>query len=91
MKSQVLADLPPKIIQDFYCDLSPLQKLLYEDFAASQDGRKLQEKMENEEENASNGQSKHHVLQVSTSDFVVAFVFVVYAFELDKFFFHFPE
>jgi len=25
MKEDVLKDLPPKIIQDYYCDLSPLQ------------------------------------------------------------------
>ena len=25
MKEDVLQDLPPKIIQDYYCDLSPLQ------------------------------------------------------------------
>lgn len=33
MKEDVLADLPPKIIQDYYCELSQLQKQLYEDFA----------------------------------------------------------
>ena len=36
MKEDVLADLPPKIIQDYYCELSPLQKQLYEDFAKHQ-------------------------------------------------------
>lgn len=25
LKEDVLKDLPPKIIQDYYCDLSPLQ------------------------------------------------------------------
>eukprot|EP00898_Chlorokybus_atmophyticus_P005845 jgi/Chlat1/6261/Chrsp44S05775 len=35
-KDQVLADLPPKIIQDIYCDLSPLQLRLYEHFSRSQ-------------------------------------------------------
>lgn len=28
MKEDVLQDLPPKIIQDYYCTLSPLQVLL---------------------------------------------------------------
>lgn len=28
----MLQDLPPKITQDYYCDLSPLQRILYEDF-----------------------------------------------------------
>uniref|UniRef100_A0ABD2X6K2 Helicase C-terminal domain-containing protein n=1 Tax=Trichogramma kaykai TaxID=54128 RepID=A0ABD2X6K2_9HYME len=31
-KEDVLTDLPPKITQDYFCDLSPLQKTLYEDF-----------------------------------------------------------
>ncbi|XP_064478043.1 TATA-binding protein-associated factor 172-like [Ornithodoros turicata] len=35
MKDDVLQDLPPKIIQDYYCELSPLQVQLYEDFAKS--------------------------------------------------------
>ncbi len=33
-KETVLKDLPPKIIQDYLCDMSPLQALLYEDFAS---------------------------------------------------------
>lgn len=36
MKEDVLADLPPKIIQDYNCDLSPLQVRLYGAFAKSQ-------------------------------------------------------
>ncbi|KAK9238071.1 hypothetical protein V1525DRAFT_402348 [Lipomyces kononenkoae] len=36
LKEDVLADLPPKIIQDYYCELSDLQKQLYEDFAKKQ-------------------------------------------------------
>ncbi|XP_078611730.1 TATA-binding protein-associated factor 172-like isoform X3 [Branchiostoma floridae x Branchiostoma japonicum] len=36
MKEDVLQDLPPKIIQDYYCELSQLQVQLYEDFAKSQ-------------------------------------------------------
>ncbi|XP_054284779.1 TATA-binding protein-associated factor 172-like [Macrosteles quadrilineatus] len=35
MKEDVLKDLPPKITQDYYCDLSPLQERLYEDFSRS--------------------------------------------------------
>lgn len=35
-KDEVLADLPPKIIQDRYCNLSSLQLQLYEDFSHSQ-------------------------------------------------------
>lgn len=36
MKEDVLDDLPPKIIQDYHCDLSPIQRQLYEDFARTQ-------------------------------------------------------
>ena len=32
LKEEVLNDLPPKIIQNYYCDLSDLQKRLFEDF-----------------------------------------------------------
>ncbi|CAN6599512.1 TATA-binding protein-associated factor Mot1p [Trichomonascus vanleenenianus] len=36
LKEDVLSDLPPKIIQDYYCELSELQKRLYENFAKKQ-------------------------------------------------------
>lgn len=36
LKEDVLDDLPPKIIQDYYCELSPLQKQLYDAFSGSQ-------------------------------------------------------
>lgn len=42
MKEDVLDDLPPKITQDYYCELSPLQEQLYEDFAKSQAHQTLQ-------------------------------------------------
>ncbi|KAJ1774283.1 TATA-binding protein-associated factor mot1, partial [Coemansia sp. RSA 2523] len=35
MKEDVLQDLPPKIIQDYYCELSSVQQFLYEEFAKS--------------------------------------------------------
>ena len=35
LQEDVLKDLPPKITQDYYCDLSPLQEALYEDFSRS--------------------------------------------------------
>ncbi|KAK9499893.1 hypothetical protein O3M35_002836 [Rhynocoris fuscipes] len=43
MKEDVLKDLPPKITQDYYCDLSPLQKQLYEDFSKTQSHQRLSE------------------------------------------------
>lgn len=42
MKEDVLDDLPPKITQDYYCELSPLQEQLYEDFSRSQAHQSLQ-------------------------------------------------
>lgn len=42
VKEDVLQDLPPKIIQDYYCELSPLQKQLYEDFATSSTCKDIQ-------------------------------------------------
>lgn len=35
LKEDVLNDLPPKIIQDYYCELSELQRHLYDDFSGS--------------------------------------------------------
>ncbi|THH31546.1 hypothetical protein EUX98_g2662 [Antrodiella citrinella] len=35
LKEDVLHDLPPKIIQDYYCELSDLQKQMYDDFSRS--------------------------------------------------------
>lgn len=35
LKEDVLNDLPPKIIQDYYCELSEVQKQLYDDFSQS--------------------------------------------------------
>ena len=43
MKEDVLKDLPPKIMQDYYCELSRLQSQLYEDFAKSKARLSLQE------------------------------------------------
>jgi TATA-binding protein-associated factor len=35
LKEDVLNDLPPKIIQDYFCELSELQKALYDEFSTS--------------------------------------------------------
>lgn len=34
LKDDVLAELPPKIMQDYHCHMTPLQMRLYEDFAS---------------------------------------------------------
>jgi TATA-binding protein-associated factor len=36
LKEDVLSDLPPKIIQDYFCELSEMQKYLYDNFSKSQ-------------------------------------------------------
>ncbi|KAH9827456.1 SNF2 family DNA-dependent ATPase domain-containing protein [Teratosphaeria destructans] len=42
LKEEVLNDLPPKILQNYYCDLSDLQRKLFEDFTRKE-GKSLQE------------------------------------------------
>ncbi|KAI9711455.1 MAG: TATA-binding protein-associated factor mot1 [Chrysothrix sp. TS-e1954] len=41
LKEEVLDDLPPKIIQNYYCDMSDLQKKLIQDFS-KKEGKQLQ-------------------------------------------------
>ncbi|XP_012935979.1 TATA-binding protein-associated factor 172 [Aplysia californica] len=66
LKEDVLQDLPPKIMQDYYCDLSPLQVELYEDFAKSRAKRNVDETVsggdEGKEKKASN-QGTTHIFQ----------------------------
>lgn len=50
MKEDVLKDLPPKIIQDYYCELSPLQGQLYEDFYKSRARQSLKTAIDSEVE-----------------------------------------
>lgn len=57
LKEDVLDDLPPKIIQDYYCDLSDLQKQLYETFA-----KKQKPSISGEMENSSK-EGKQHIFQ----------------------------
>ncbi|KAG8190202.1 hypothetical protein JTE90_011924 [Oedothorax gibbosus] len=61
MKEDVLKDLPPKIIQDYYCDLSPLQVRLYEDFRKS----RARQSVENVliEGEPGNSQGTSHIFQ----------------------------
>ncbi|PWN51876.1 hypothetical protein IE53DRAFT_31699 [Violaceomyces palustris] len=42
LKEDVLDDLPPKIIQDIECDLSDVQKQLYDDFSRSQESENVE-------------------------------------------------
>ncbi len=62
MKSDVLDDLPPKILQDYYCDLSSIQCMLYEDFA-----NKTKEQVkcvDNETQNQNGNPATGHVFKV---------------------------
>lgn len=57
LKEEVLNDLPPKILQNYYCDLSDLQKKLFEDFTKKQ-GKKIQAEAGREDKEA-----KQHIFQ----------------------------
>ncbi|AGO12110.1 AaceriAEL256Cp [[Ashbya] aceris (nom. inval.)] len=58
LKEDVLSDLPPKIIQDYYCELSDLQRQLYKDFA-----KKQKNIVERDIENTMELESKNHIFQ----------------------------
>jgi TATA-binding protein-associated factor len=57
LKEEVLNDLPPKILQNYYCDLSDLQKKLFEDFT-KRSGKKLQAEAGRDDKEA-----KQHIFQ----------------------------
>lgn len=57
LKEEVLNDLPPKIIQNYYCDPSDLQKKLFEDFSKKEQ-KELQEKVGSTERS-----DKEHIFQ----------------------------
>ncbi|OWB58497.1 hypothetical protein B5S28_g4536 [[Candida] boidinii] len=72
LKEEVLSDLPPKIIQDYYCELSNLQKQLYKDFISKQktsvandlgDGEKG-DSTGSSGGNGNGGGGKQHIFQV---------------------------
>jgi TATA-binding protein-associated factor len=55
LKEDVLNDLPPKIIQDYFCELSEMQKYLYDDFSKSQ----AKSTAEDAVKNAKPGEQQH--------------------------------
>ena len=63
-KSDVLADLPPKIIQDYCCELSPLQKMLYEDFAKSRAKKSIESGLEDISKADEKAEKISHIFQV---------------------------
>ena len=63
MKEDVLKDLPPKIMQDYYCELSPLQSELYEDFSRSKTKQNLQTTIKNSGDKSDENISSSHIFQ----------------------------
>jgi TATA-binding protein-associated factor len=57
MKEQVLDDLPPKIIQNYYCDLSEVQRDLFEAFTKKQSQKLATSAADNSKE------GKQHIFQ----------------------------
>ena len=57
LKEEVLDDLPPKILQNYYCDLSDLQKKLFESFA-KKEGKTLTDHAGSDDKEA-----KQHIFQ----------------------------
>lgn len=68
-KDEVLSDLPEKIIQDRYCDLSPVQLKLYEQYSGSRVKQEISSVVTSNESAAAEGSSNStkassHVFQV---------------------------
>lgn len=57
LKEEVLNDLPPKILQNYYCDLSDLQKRLFDDFT------KKETKSLHEMAGSGDKEAKQHIFQ----------------------------
>ncbi|KAK3111269.1 TATA-binding protein-associated factor mot1 [Teratosphaeriaceae sp. CCFEE 6253] len=57
LKEEVLDDLPPKIIQNYYCDLSDLQKKLFDDFT------RKESKSLHEMAGSGDKEAKQHIFQ----------------------------
>lgn len=57
LKEEVLNDLPPKILQNYYCDLSDLQKQLFDDFA------KKEKKVLADKAGDDSKEAKQHIFQ----------------------------
>lgn len=72
-KDEVLSDLPEKIIQDRYCDLSPVQLKLYEQFSGSQVRHEISSMVKVNEvdpgEGIGSSKASSHVFQVNIGRF----------------------
>ncbi|KAI6111007.1 hypothetical protein F5141DRAFT_1111960 [Pisolithus sp. B1] len=63
LKEDVLNDLPPKIIQDYYCELSEIQKTLYDDFSKSQAKVEAEDVIRSKSTETAKDSSQQHVFQ----------------------------
>lgn len=63
LKEDVLSDLPPKIIQDYYCELSDLQKKLYKDFTTTQKAKVKDELEKDDPMDTVEESPKTHIFQ----------------------------
>ena len=59
LKEDVLHDLPPKIIQDYYCELSDLQKSLYDESSKSNAHGDAASAIQHNDGNKQDGKQKH--------------------------------
>ena len=74
-KDEVLTDLPEKIIQDRYCDLSPVQLKLYEQFSGSHVKNEISTMVQSNDTELNEGEGEgkaatktsSHVFQVTSS------------------------
>ncbi|XP_022880908.1 TATA-binding protein-associated factor BTAF1 [Olea europaea var. sylvestris] len=62
-KDEVLSDLPEKIIQDRYCDLSPVQLKLYEQFSGSHVRQEISSMVKVNEDKRDGPKASSHVFQ----------------------------
>ncbi|KAH6823556.1 ROOT GROWTH DEFECTIVE 3 [Perilla frutescens var. hirtella] len=62
-KDEVLSDLPEKIIQDRYCDLSPVQLKLYEQFSGSHVRHEISSMVTHNEDAGGAPKASSHVFQ----------------------------
>ncbi|KAI3468468.1 hypothetical protein Pfo_025131 [Paulownia fortunei] len=62
-KGEVLSDLPEKIIQDRYCDLSPIQLKLYEQFSGSHVRQEISSMVKLNEDTGGAPKASSHVFQ----------------------------
>ncbi|KAF5400559.1 hypothetical protein PHET_05589 [Paragonimus heterotremus] len=67
LKEDVVADLPPKIVQDFACELTNIQMQLYEAFTKSAEGQRLLTAIETENSHSSANRTASNSLNLSVT------------------------